>query len=326
LTRSRNAPAIAVSSLVAERYGRRIRAAAPGARLVSPRDGAWPATTDAAEIVYFSDDFWTVETNRPLTGKLFSLPRLRWFHSFSAGVDNPAFRTLLERDILLTNSSGASSPSIAQYVLAMMLRTVKPLDAWAEAQRERRWQAVPASELTGNTAGIVGVGHIGGEVARLAKAVGMRTIGCRRGPRRPRYVDELVPPERLDDLFARSDFVVLALPLSTQTEGLIGARELRAMRSHAWLISVSRGQVIDEAALVRALEQKTIAGACLDVFRQEPLPGDHVLWTLPNVVVTPHNSGFSPLNMERATEIFVDNLERFVSGRPLRNRVRPRDL
>lgn len=326
MTTPRNAPVIAVSSLVAERYGRRIRAAAPGARLISPRDGAWPAPTDSAEVAYFSDDFWTVQANRPLTGKLFLLPRLRWFHSFSAGVDNPAFRALLERGVLLTNSSGASSPSIAQYVLAMMLRAVKPLDAWSEAQRERRWQAVPAGELTGRTAGIVGVGHIGAEVARLAKACGMRTIGCRRSARRPRFVDELLPPERLRDLLARADFVVLALPLSAQTAGLIGARELSAMQPHAWLINVSRGQVIDEAALVRALETRSIAGACLDVFHQEPLPAGHALWSLPNVVITPHNSGFSPLNVERATEIFLDNLARFVTKRPLRNRIRRQDL
>jgi phosphoglycerate dehydrogenase-like enzyme len=170
------------------------------------------------------------------------------------------------------------------------------------------------------------VGHIGGEVARLAKACGMRTIGCRRSPRRPRHVDELVPPERLHGLLARSDFVVLALPLSAQTDGLIGARELAAMRSDAWLINVSRGQVIDEGALVRALQARSIAGACLDVFHQEPLPEDHALWSLPNVVITPHNSGFSPLNMERATDIYVENLSRFVAGRPLRNRIALRDL
>jgi phosphoglycerate dehydrogenase-like enzyme len=326
LTTPRNVSLIAVSPLVAERYGERIRAAAPGARLVSPRDGAWPESADGAQVAYFSDDFWTVQENRRLTGKLFTIPALRWFHSFSAGVDNPAFRSLLDRDVLLTNSSGASSPSIAQYVLAMMLRAVKPLDAWSEAQRERRWQAIPAGELTGKMAGIVGVGHIGGEVARLAKACGMRTIGCRRSARRPRDVDELVPPERLHDLLARSDFVVLALPLSAQTDGLIGARELAAMRRDSWLINVSRGQVIDEDALVRALETQSIAGACLDVFHQEPLPGDHVLWSLPNVIVTPHNSGFSPLNVERATAIFVDNLARFVAGRSLRNQIRLRDL
>jgi phosphoglycerate dehydrogenase-like enzyme len=154
----------------------------------------------------------------------------------------------------------------------------------------------------------------------------MRAIGCRRRPKRPKHIDELVPPERLHDLLSQADFVVLSLPLSSTTERLIGARELESMRAGAWLINVSRGHVVDEDALVRALETRTIAGACLDVFYDEPLPEHHALWSLPNAIVTPHNSGWSPHNIERATAIFVDNLARFTNGRPLRNRVRLRDL
>jgi phosphoglycerate dehydrogenase-like enzyme len=317
---------VAVSNAVAQRYGGRLRAVAPAAQLVWPEAGGWTGDVDAADVAYFSEDFWTIPNNRPLIVQLFALPHLRWFHSFSAGVDHPAFRGLLERGALLTNSAGASNVPIAQYVLGMMLRVAKRMDGWAEAQRERRWAPLEPEELTGKTAGIVGLGHIGGEVARLAQAFGMRVIGCRRRRGRPRYVDEIVPPERLPDLLARSDFVVLAVPLSSETDGLIGEAELRAMRPPAWLINVSRGRVIDEDALVRALTQGEIAGACLDVFREEPLPETSALWSLPNVIVTPHNSGRSPLNMERATEIFVDNLGRFVAGRSLRNRVRLRDL
>ncbi len=283
---------VAVSSRVAERYGARIRDVASGIDLASPlADGGWAGNAGATEVVYFSEDFWTVETNRALVPQLFALPRLRWFHTFSAGVDHPAFRTLLERGVLLTNSAGASAQPIAQYALGMMLRAAKRMDLWAQAQRERRWQPIEPDELTGKTVGIVGVGHIGGEVARLAKAFGMRVIGCRRRPRRPRHVDELVPLERLTDLLGRCDYVVLALPLSSQTERLIGQAELWAMPSHAWLINVSRGQVIDEAALVRALKEDWIAGACLDVFWEEPLPATSELWSLPNAVVSPHNSG-----------------------------------
>ncbi len=260
-------------------------------------------------------------------GRLFALPGLRWFHSFSAGVDHPAFRSLLERGVLLSNSSGSSSVPIAQYVIAMMLRAAKRLDALGEAQRERRWQPVEAEELTGKTTGIVGVGHIGAEVARLAKALGMEVIGCRRRPGRVRYVDELVPaPGGLHGLLARADFVVLAVPLLAQTDGLIGEAELRPMRPGAWLINVSRGRVVREAALLRALREGWIGGACLDVFEEEPLPPESELWALPNVIVTPHNSGFSPLNFDRASELFLGNLQRYVAGRPLRNRVRLRDL
>ena len=323
---------LAVSALIAERYGERLRAVAPAIELVWPKGdaagtgGGWTGDVQAAEVVYFSEDFWTSGSGRALLPQLFTLPNMRWFHSFSAGVDNAAFRMLLERGVILTNSSGTTSEPIAQYVLAMMLRIVKRMDAWAEAQRERRWQPIETEELTGKTVGIVGVGHIGGEVARLAKAFRMNVIGCRRRRRGMRYVDELVPPERLGDLLARSDFVVLAVPLTSATEGLIGRAELRAMRPDAWLINISRGQVVREAALVQALKEGWIGGACLDVFQEEPLPEESELWSLPNVMVTPHNSGWSPLNMERGSEVFVDNLGRFLAGRPLRNRVRASDF
>jgi phosphoglycerate dehydrogenase-like enzyme len=317
---------VAVSALVAEQYGARIRAVAPGIQLVSPREDGWPEPAQTAEVAYFSADFWTSEAGRRAMPQLFGFPRLRWFHSFSAGVDHPAFRALLERGVLLTNSAGASAVPIAQYVLAMMLRVVKRSDAWAESQRERRWQPIETDELTGKTAGIVGVGHIGGEVARLAKAFRMQVIGCRRRQRRPRHVDQVVPPERLAELLARSDFVVLAVPLTAKTDVLIGEAELRAMPGHAWLINVSRGRVVDEAALVRALRERWIAGVCLDVFQQEPLPAESPLWSLPNAIITPHNSGWSPLNLSRGTDTFADNLGRFLAGRPLRNRVRLSDL
>jgi D-2-hydroxyacid dehydrogenase (NADP+) len=311
---------VAVSSLVAEQYGGRIRAVAPDIGLVWPVGEGWSGDADSADVAYFSEDFWT--TNRELMVQLFTLPKLRWFHSFAAGVDHPAFRALLERGVTVTNSPGGSSPAIAQYVIGMMLRVTKRMDAWAESQRERRWAPIPTEELTGKTLGIVGVGHIGQEVARLAQAFGMHVVGCRRSRRRTRCVDELVPPERLPDLLARADFVVLAVPLTSATEGLIGEPELRAMRDDAWLINVSRGRVVDESALVRALRDGTIGGACLDVFNQEPLPPESELWSLPNAIVTPHNSGWSPLNRDRVAEIFLDNLRRYAWGRPLRNVVK----
>ena len=315
---------VAVSPRVAERYGGRIRAVAPGVELISPTpDGGWTGDAQSVEVAYFSEDFWTSGHFRAVLPQLFALPSLRWFHSFSAGVDHPAFRSLIERGVLLTNSAGTSSRPIAQYVLGMMLRVAKRMDAWAEGQRDRSWRQIETDELTGKTLGIVGVGHIGGEVARLAQAFDMRVIGYRRRSRKPRYVDELVP---LPTLLAESDFVVLALSLSTETEGLIGARELRAMKPTAWLINVSRGHIVDEDALVSALKDGTIGGACLDVAREEPLPAGSELWSLPNAIVTPHNSGWSPLNLERGTELFLDNLSRFVAGRPLRNRVRASDL
>ncbi|MGB2695182.1 MAG: D-2-hydroxyacid dehydrogenase [Dehalococcoidia bacterium] len=318
---------VAVSAMIAERYGERLRGISPEIELVWPTgDGGWTGDVQSAEAVYFSEDYWTSGASRAMLPQLFTLPKLRWFHTFSAGVDHPAFRLLLERGVTLTNSSGTTSEPIAQYVLAMMLRIVKRLDVWAEAQRERRWESIESDELTGKTVGIVGVGHIGGEVARLARAFNMHVIGCRRRQRRTRYVDEIVPPERLHELLARSDFVVLAAPLTVETEGLIGEAELRAMRADAWLINISRGRVVQEQALVDALETGRIGGACLDVFEEEPPPEASPLWSLPNVIVTPHNAGRSPQNMARGSEVFIDNLGRFVTGKALRNRVRLSDL
>ncbi len=317
---------VAVSTLVAERYGDRLRAFSTAVRVITPRNGRWPDQAQAAAVAYFSQDFWNTEASRPAGGHLFALPDLRWFHSFSAGVDHPAFRSLLERGVLLSNSSGSSSPSIAQYVIGMMLRVSKRMDGWTANQRERVWQSQETEELTGKTVGIVGVGAIGGEVARLAKALGMRVIGLRRRQRPVRNVDELLPPERLTELLKASDYVVLTVPLSAETDGLIGERELRTMKPTAWLINIARGRVVREQALIEALKAGTIAGAVLDVFEEEPLPAESELWALSNVIATPHNSGWSPLNFERASELFVENFGRFVAGRPLRNRVRLKDL
>ncbi|MEX2245533.1 MAG: D-2-hydroxyacid dehydrogenase [Dehalococcoidia bacterium] len=320
---------IIVSEGVAATYGRRIRKVDPRAKLIVPaaRAGAieWAGGDPAkAEVCCFTEDFWQdEELRRQVLPIIFRLEGLRWFHTFSAGVDSPAFQALIDRGAKLTNSSGASAPSIAQYVLTMMLHRAKPVAAWREQQERREWRQLrAASELTGQTCGVVGLGAIGGEVARLAQAFGMRVVGLRRSAKRARYVDELLPPRRLDALLKQSDFVVIACPLTAETEGLIGERELRLMKPTATLINVARGRIVREEALVRALREGWIAGACLDVFAREPLREDSELWSMSNVVVTPHNSGFSPLNMERVMAIFLDNLDRLVRGRPMRNLVR----
>lgn len=318
---------IIASEKVAREYGKRIRVADPAARLIVPSvvDGAlaWKGNPARADACCFSEDFWQEPAMRQLAlPAIFQLESLRWFHTFSAGVDSPAFQVLIDRGTILTNSAGASAPSIAQHVLAMMLYRSKRIDELREQQRRSEWTQVRGRDLTGQTVGIIGTGNIGGEVARLAKAFGMRVIGARRSEKKARYVDEQVPLGRLAFLLRESDFVVLACPLTAETEGLIGEAELRAMKLSATLINVARGRVVDEAALIRALQDGTIAGACLDVFVREPLPETSPLWQMPNVVITPHNSGISPLNMERAMTIFIDNLARFVAGTPLRNRVR----
>ncbi len=315
-----------VSERVAREYGARIRKIAGRATLAVPsvRDGAvaWSADPGGAAVCCFSEDMWQeLDSRRLILPALFRVQGIGWLHTFSAGVDSPVFQVLIDRGTVLTNSSGASAPSIAQYVLAMMLYRVKRIDEWREQQKRHEWTQIPAGELTGQTVGIIGTGAIGGEVARLAQAFGMRVIGARRSSKLARYVDEQVSMRRLHYLLKQSDFVVLACPLTKETEGLIGERELRAMKPAATLINIARGRVVNEAWLIRALDERWIAGACLDVFTVEPLLESSPLWDMPNVVVTPHNSGFSPLNMERSMAIFLDNLDRFARGKKLRNLV-----
>ena len=315
---------IVVSDRVRRHYGKRIRAIVPRARFVVPslRDGvvAWNADPASAEVCCFSEDFWQdLDMRRHVIPALFGLTSLRWFHTFSAGVDSPAFQVIIDRGAMLTNSSGASAPSIAQYVLAMMLYRSKRIGEWREQQARHEWAQLQGRDLTGQTAGIIGTGAIGGEVARLAQACRMRVLGIRRTPRPTRYVDEVLPSRGLSRLLKESDFVVLACPLTKETEGLIGERELRAMKPSATLINVARGRVVDEPALIRALDEGWIGGACLDVFAREPLPADSPLWDMPNVVISPHNSGISPLNMERAMDVFLANLARYAAGRKLQN-------
>ena len=317
---------IVASQTVADAYGSRIRRLAPRAKLIVPSvsDDAliWRGDPTAPDVCCLSEDMWQdLGQRRHVLPAMFQLVGVRWLHTFSAGVDSPAFQAIIDRGTLLTNSSGASAPSIAQYVLAMMLARVKPLDVWRDQQRRHEWLQLAPSELTGQTVAIIGTGAIGGEVARLAQAFRMRVIGIRRSEKQTRYVDEQMPLRRLAPALRQADFVVVACPLTRETEGLIGEPELRAMKPSATLINIARGRVVQEDVLVRALQEGWIAAACLDVFAQEPLPASSPLWDLPNVILTPHNSGPSPLNMERAMAIFLDNLARFVSGRKLRNLV-----
>lgn len=318
---------IVVSAAIARDYGRRIRAIVPRAKLITPSvtpggSALWSGDVTGADIALLSEDLWQdLGLRQKVLPAFFRIDGLKWLHTFSAGVDAPVFQAIIDRGALLTNSSGASAPSIAQYALAMMLHRTKRIDEWRDQQRRHEWAMLNTGELTGQTAGIIGTGAIGGEVARLAKAFGMRTVGMRRSDKRTPHIDELVTRRRLPYLLKQSDFVVLACPLTKETEGLIGERELRAMKPTATLINVARGRIADEAWLIRALEDRWIAGACLDVFTVEPLPDSSSLWDMPNVIVTPHNSGPSPLNMGRAMAIFLDNLDRFANGHKLRNLV-----
>jgi len=232
--------------------------------------------------------------------------------------------------------------NIGEYVFASILAWTRHLPELFDLQRKQqwpsdRWTCCQPTELRGSTVGIVGYGSIGREVARLAKAFGMCVLALKRrsesageqgafemaGLGDPAGVlpDALYGTEQLREMLAQCDFVVLAVPLTQETRGMIGEAELRAMKPTAYLVNIARGEVCDEAALIRALQDGWIAGAGLDVFAQEPLPETSPLWTLPNVILTPHISGFTPVYEQRAVDIFCENLRRYIAGQPLLNLV-----
>lgn len=309
---------VLVTEQLVEQYGGRMRAVAPGARFIRLRgDGTFDGDVAAAEVVCLSSDMFARNLYVPLLQQIENMAAMRWFHAFVAGLDHPVFRSIAERGVTVTNSAGFNSVPIAQYVLAMMLRHAKQIPAWEAAQRERAWRRVETDELTGRTVAIVGTGGIGGEVARLAHAFGMRVLGMRRRPEMVPHIDQLYRPERLHQMLAEADYIVLATPLTPQTQGMIDAAAFASMKPEAYLINVARGPIVREDALLDALRSGRIAGAALDVFDQEPLPAESPLWEMENVIVTPHNSGASPHTLERGARIFIESLRRYASGEPL---------
>jgi D-2-hydroxyacid dehydrogenase (NADP+) len=255
---------------------------------------------------------------------LATAPNLRWFQSTSAGVDELAGAGFGERGVVVTTSSGVHATPIGEFALHLMLMFAKQAARSFKAQQEKRWERFTPVELKDAIVGIVGLGHIGSEVARLAKAFVCRVIALDRLHGDIGAADEFLPPSELPRLLAESDYVVLSVPLSKETRHLIGEAELRAMKSTAVLVNVCRGAVVDEAALTKALREGWIAGAGLDVFEREPLPPESELWGMENVIISPHVSGGTDRYFERAVPIFCENLRRYLDGRPLLNAIDPK--
>lgn len=249
-------------------------------------------------------------------------PRLRWIHSAAAGVDRVTTPIVRERGLVVTNARGVFSRPIAEYVVMMSLVIARRFRQLAELQRERTWQPLRGRELAELTIGIIGYGSIGAELASLLRPFGCRIVATRRHPERgaedaPNV--ELHGLDRLGDVLAMSDIVVVAAPLTDETAGLIGAEQLAQMREDAWLINIARGRLVDEIALRRALASGWIGGAVLDVFSDEPLPPDSPFYDTPNLVITPHTSWASDRVAERTVDLFVANLRAFRAGQPMRN-------
>jgi phosphoglycerate dehydrogenase-like enzyme len=246
--------------------------------------------------------------------------RVRWYHSVGAGVENlvvlPHFR---ERRITLTNNSGAMDIPIAEHVIAMVLAAAKRLYRYRDQQSRGEWKEHRQDEIRGATLVIFGLGSIGAEAARLGAALGMRVIGVRRSDVPVPGVERIVPPERLADVAAEADYLAVCAPLTSRTKGAVSRDVIARMKPSAWLVNIARGAIVDEPALVDALREKRIGGAALDALSTEPLPADSPLWSLENVMITPHSSHSSPNVRPRTVALIRENLRRYKVGEPLLN-------
>lgn len=249
-------------------------------------------------------------------------PKLKWIQTMGAGVNRYLTRELIESPIVMTNASGIHATPIGEHIVTMMLMLVKDIPLYYQRQQKKEWKKTDIGVLRDKTVGIVGLGNIGREAARLSKAFGAMVVAVHRSAKtgeRARYVDIMLPRERLTELLKQCDFVVLSVPLTAETKHFISERELRAMKPSAYLINIARGDIVDEPVLIRALKEHWIAGAALDVFSKEPLPKENELWELPNVILTPHVAAQTPEQDWLATQLFADNLRRYLQGKRLRN-------
>ena len=327
--------AVALSPILSARYSAhhldQIAVAAPGARVVglSPEGLADGDISDVEVLL-----------RGPLPAAAFDrvvarCPRLKWVHSATAGVERVLTPAALERGLTITNARGVFSRPIADYVMLMVLAVSRRLPQLLELQRERTWQPLEALDLRDVTLGIVGYGSIGRAVAELAAPFGCRLIATRRrggdvsgdgdgeSANGPPLAVEMRAADELPAVLGESDFVVLALPLTAETENLFDAQMLSAVKRGAWLVNVARGRLIDEAALVRALRDGPLGGAVLDTFREEPVPADSPLYDLANVILTPHTAWCTRRVLDASIELFCENLRRYRRGEPLRNVVDP---
>jgi len=253
--------------------------------------------------------------------------KLKWIQTFWAGVEQFLIPEVVESRVVITNAGGIHQTPVSEHVIGMMLCFSRKLHFFIRGQMQRKWKKrdeellAQFGELPGKTVGIVGLGRIGTAVAAKAKCLGMNVIATRRNPSAPKpdYVDKVVSPENLNELMAESDFVVLSLPLTKDTDGMIGEAQLRSMKSTSYLINISRGKVIREDKLIQALKEGWIAGAGLDAFENEPLPPDSPLWGMENVIITPHVAGLTPYYLDRVTDLLCENLKRFINGENLIN-------
>lgn len=311
-------------------------------KAVSPRLVVKQRTCHSAEEVEQAlEDSVEVLYTFYLPADLHRASRLEWVQMHAAGVDQLLDHPIMRSDMLLTTASGIHATPIAEYVFASILAFNRrvPKMLYYQSRREwpqGRWNLFAGPELRDRTLGIIGYGSIGREVGRIARCFGMRVVATKRSVSQMRDVgyavqgtgdeegallDDAFPPERLSEMLSLCDYVVMAVPLTPETRKLIGEAELQAMKPSAYLVNISRGGTVDERGLIKAVREGWIAGAGLDVFEEEPLPSDSPLYGLENVILSPHVSGFTARYDERASDLFAENLRRYLTGEPLLNLV-----
>lgn len=291
-----------------------------------PAERLTPERLEAITMAHFSTDVFP-DFGRSFFSAALKAPNLRWIHVFNAGTDDPVFGTLREKGVRITNSAGSTAEPIANTAIGGMLMLARPFLTWMENQQQRAWEPIRDADRTPDdlreqTMVVLGLGNIGREIARLARAFGVHVIGVRRSAlREGDPVGELVHPSALRDALGRANWLAIAAPLTDETRGVVDDSALRAMPRGARVLNVGRGEIVDEPALITALNDGHLGGAYLDVASEEPLPADSPLWTARNVIISPHNSAISNGNEERTTQMFLDNLSRWGRGEPLYNEV-----
>jgi len=297
----------------------RIKQAAPDAELIIIKNKQeWESRINEfaqkAEVIF----------GRLAPARYRELPNLRWVQQDFAGTDWLLnFPDIIEKDFILTNASGVHAIPIAEHILGLMLALARDIHLSIRKQGDHQWtRSGRVVELDSSTLGVIGLGKIGEKTAEKAKGLNMRVLALRRNPERSSpYVDRMYGTEGLMDLLSQSDWVVIAAPMTPETKGMIGEKELKSMKKSSRIINIARGSIIQEKALIKALQEGWIAGAGLDVFETEPLPQDSPLWDMENVIITGHYAGSTPYYFDRVMAIFLENLRHYQCGEPLINQV-----
>jgi len=281
-------------------------------------DGSAIKSPEACELLVLAGESYTSH----FVDTALRIPAVRWAHTEDAGTDGRFYDTMRAHGVTVTHSPGTNAREVAEFAFGQVLWSAKRFDTFREQQRTRQWKLLGLESLSNKTLLIVGLGAIGQHLANFAKAFGMQVLGLRQSATPVPHVDRQGTLADLPYFLSAADFVVLAVPLTQETNGLIGKNELALMKQTATLINVARGAIVDLQALREALQRGQIRQACLDVLPKEPWPTEDDLWDVPNLFITPHNAWASPLYLPRVAELWLENLRRYVKGEELLHRVR----